>query len=529
MAPARNRPCPCGSGKKYKRCCGSDDRQVVHLRNRLHFALTLLVTTIRKVNKMFVLIALFLFASWAATYFFARPYRERFSGSLTKTNAVQLNFYGFQREDISPICGCMLPQANWRGISFLARHAAIYRNTDAKKVVYWFVGPLPSTMSYRESLGFEADYYVVQIPSGVTFDASRLADKSASHYSVLQHKHLNPTGSTFLYTKPDAQVQLQLLGDKPIGAWIPAEGSTTTISYSKSEFASNIPRTEITEKYTPHDGKSYMELPVADFLGPMAIWTTDLSSEVLYDDGVIDVEEANTDNQMETVVALVIQPLFSIRMVLAEIEPTIKDGKPEQMIAGRKSAGKIQLELLDSPIDSREYKAIFESLRKNDITSIISQGTTWIMRYPPLPSTQGISVFGSLSSLRFEAATGTLMVGGRHVDVQAPSDIELRDIDIFEPSSNVLQVPLRYESDDKSIKAEFRAASVVSINGEQIASDRDFYLALAQFLGGLAGVLSLALSVWIFAKSFLGAKQVMQESINTGKSNVKATNTKARR
>ena len=24
MTPARNAPCPCGSGKKYKRCCGAD-------------------------------------------------------------------------------------------------------------------------------------------------------------------------------------------------------------------------------------------------------------------------------------------------------------------------------------------------------------------------------------------------------------------------------------------------------------------------------------------------------------------------
>jgi hypothetical protein len=26
MTPPRNAPCPCGSGKKYKKCCGSEER-----------------------------------------------------------------------------------------------------------------------------------------------------------------------------------------------------------------------------------------------------------------------------------------------------------------------------------------------------------------------------------------------------------------------------------------------------------------------------------------------------------------------
>jgi uncharacterized protein len=26
----RNEPCPCGSGKKFKRCCGSADMRALH-------------------------------------------------------------------------------------------------------------------------------------------------------------------------------------------------------------------------------------------------------------------------------------------------------------------------------------------------------------------------------------------------------------------------------------------------------------------------------------------------------------------
>src|SRR6266699_3926193 len=109
IAPAKNSRCSCGSGKKYKRCCGINDRQVIHLRNRFRSVVTRLVMAARRINKLLVLFGMFFLVFSVATYIFAKPYLAHFSGSLTRTDAVHIVFKGTQKEDISPVCGCMLP------------------------------------------------------------------------------------------------------------------------------------------------------------------------------------------------------------------------------------------------------------------------------------------------------------------------------------------------------------------------------------------------------------------------------------
>src|SRR4051812_44518220 len=85
-------------------------------------------------------------------------------------------------------------------------------------------------------------------------------------------------------------------------------------------------------------------------------------------------------------------------------------------------------------------------------------------RYPPLPRHRGLDIFGPLTSLHFEGARGSLLVGDRAIALAAPSTVRLTNLrGLITETDGAIPVPLATVG--SAAQVAFEASGSAAVNG----------------------------------------------------------------
>jgi hypothetical protein len=124
-------------------------------------------------------------------------------------------------------------------------------------------------------------------------------------------------------------------------------------------------------------------------------------------------------------------------------------------------------------------------------------------RYPPLPSKEGLNVFGPLSAFAVDAAQGSITLGRSVKQLSEESNLALRNISQISRERGVLT--LDPENND-AIRVDLRATGEVLVNAhpalQPFSLQRLDRMSLVYLTGGLASLfLAILMAVHMFRQS----------------------------
>lgn len=312
---------------------------------------------------------------------------------LTQLGDIEFTYTGKQNDAISPLCGCYSeqPRDKWRGITFPARYLQINREGSKPLTGYMMTAAVPSNISWLSSIfQLQGSIYTFALPVNEYFDPRYLLnDKFPETYRVLNIKKYDSTDHFLLISAQGLNVAL--LGDMPLGSWIPTEGSQVTIKYRKEGMHLNAPNVAIIEekyKNTESNVKTLgvPNIPLGDFLGPNVIfWSEDKSAVIKAGGDILQFNQRLLESE-KVIHAIVTQPSFSVRVGADPLEKELVDrhletmknsdllpdgvnqkySRDELVVIGQLDDGKMTISIIEPEKQSEDFDAIYS--RNYDIS-----------------------------------------------------------------------------------------------------------------------------------------------------------------
>jgi len=333
----------------------------------------------------------------------------------------------------------------------------------------------------------------------------------------------------------DQPLHIRQFGDTPLGAWIPMGASTIAIRPQLALFPTSANIVDLQESYqqirtgtprqprtldtiysaNPDDKQSNAEVPALDLVGKRTVlWTEGPHASAWlsehFDGSSLHVAEKGS------AVGLVIDPVFSARIAViptsreaiarfAKIEREQLLPQPQDWLAVSE-AGSISLRLERTRAELEEFDHITERIKTHDTVEHVSveyprtaqldangqdvflyQPRVMNFRYPPSPA-RGFNVFGTMTHLAFDGATGSVVPGARVVDIPAPSTLEFRDIESFTAARGLIPIAVRGGTDALDTTLTFSGVSEAWLNGVPLTRLSDRFSWSNGLLAMIAGI-----------------------------------------
>lgn len=420
------------------------------------------------------------------------------SGGLTKFGDITLEYNSSQHTGISPLCGCYaeMEADKWRGITFVARNMTIERKGDLPSTEYIITGAVPEEIKWYDSLyKLEATIFEIAIPIEEVFDPAVLI---AGHFppnykvSVLA----DSKAERYINLITTESINVSLLGDVPISAWIPAKESRVSIKYEKGMFPSSSARLSITETYKnwakrfkdePSGGETIAkgDYPIGDFLGPNVVfWSSAYDSTIVTESGFTARPSTKQANQQLVRAILVTKPPFSARVACMPVSGSTAENYANEAAAGKAwpwirhldTIGQVEVTVMDPERESESFQAIYKKMQEKDTVWIDNIQTTlgpigdkkhekikMEFRYPPIPPKTGLNIFGSMSYLNLTSALGKLMFKDRSLEIPVGGNLEFTGIQGLEVEGRTILVPVKADAGGAAFR--MRSASRITVNG----------------------------------------------------------------
>lgn len=495
-----------------------------------------LVSQFKKINKSFAVLIILSIVCAAVFFYLKQALPVKIKSSLTGVKEIELKFSDYQSQGYSPVCGCFREQRpeNWRGLAFAARHLIIDRKGNEAKTAYMITVAAPKPITWTSpGERFSADLYFISLPKGENFVAQNiLEDKLPPSYRILEKKQYDPKRYFIMFS--DQALNINLLGDKPLGAWVPSDGAKVRIAYSRGMFPSSKTSAEITEEYSLQDTGSPLQeiigIPLGDFLGPKIIlWSGDANLAVMVGKDIVSPPASIDQNQV--VAALVAHPPFSLRVACipetSDVVSMYKEILHSKSVQGSdvdyldairqptQGSGSVTVVIPDIEQGANEFASIYARMKENDVVRIPNIPGDFIMkdhdtgrelgkfknlkwmefRYPPIPPNPGFNVFGSFSSINFHEVKGQILVGSRLFNIDAPSKLELHDISSLEVEGGVIQVPIKWDTKSSVADIQFQATANATLNDEPLVNRFDSYKQNLEYVLLISAILSAIAAV----------------------------------
>ena len=468
----------------------------------------------------------------ALFFYLQLPSTISVSGAISSFDSIEFDYATPQSTGISPTCGCLSEQAaeSWRGIVFTARNLRIRRTSRVPFTLFHITAAFPGPITWRHSpFLFSATVYALRVPFGASFDARQvLARTLPNTYTILSRTEII---APFLTVVGKEDLLVGLLGDVPVGAWLPADNSSTSIVYTRGLFPTSNPLAVISEEYRAFDAyartrgggivlRQDLSYPLVDFVGPnVVLYSEDDAGAVIGGGRIIVRPHDRVDERRVTVIHIPVPP-FAARVAIQEIDSeglqqylkyhAVERKVPVMVVPHQiPRGGTAQILIEDPALQAAEHAKVYNRLKKADVTVAkgvwlsIGEGkppqeTVMTFRYPPIPPQQGFHVFGPLSNLLIPRAAGNLVVGSRPIPLGAPSRLDISKINTFSVPRGSVRVPLLTRENRADL--EFQATARLSINGEPVNRRLDalgdfggYFLLLAAAVQSAAALISIIL------------------------------------
>jgi hypothetical protein len=241
-------------------------------------------------------------------------------------------------------------------------------------------------------------------------------------------------------------------------------------------------------------------VPLGDFLGPdIVLWSEDDDVAILAGKRIILASPPGNEGKKITV--LVPKPPFSIRVACLPLSEeavdlyneVTKDEKDTEedylsgMMIQEEDSGTVHVSIGDVQGHAQEFSDVYNRMKQNDIVTIYNIHGDFIavrsnedpgvkvkllpamkFRYPPIPPNPGFNIFGSFNNIKFNSATGSVLLGSQPLDIKVPSTFELQDITALSVKGGVIPIQWSTAKDDTNI--QLRATARVFLNGEPVVS-----------------------------------------------------------
>lgn len=482
-----------------------------------------------------LLMLFLLFGGVWGFFFFNQTVPAEIRAKFSQLGDIKFSYDKYQVEAISPLCGCYreTPAELWRGITFAARYLRIERQGGAPSTQYIITAPEPTNTFWTNS-GFRigATLYVINLPEAAQFDPRVLVHGELPEtYSLMLKQQLPPQPFYLIFSQN--QMNVAMLGDKPLGAWVPSEASDVTLKYEKKMSLAAPVEATLEEDYKANTlsdeqlelQQVEMGLPLGDFLGPNVIfwWDTNTSS-IVSPKEMIPVSILHEAGK-KTVIATVINPPFSVRVALnsasaGEVEAIFKYSKKYfdngYTAYSPRGEGRVLLTIKNPEDQVADFNEIYNRLKRNELTLAYNIPTDdaskyptgavdMQFRYPPIPPNNGFNIFGPIRDLKLQSSVGSVLIGSRQYDINAPSELEMRNVESLKVDGGVIPVPLQVSRLTSSQpELQLQARSEIFVNHESRNHRADQYQ-FGEYFGILSIIISFAsgvVSLWTFARGY---------------------------
>lgn len=459
--------------------------------------------------------------------------------NLTKIGDIEFSYRHFQNEDISPLCGCYEEQnpEKWRGVTFTTRRVRIERSGPEPITAYQVSAAEPEPIKWLSGgVRFKAELYFLSLPSNETFNPQLLLKgQLPATYQIINRIQFEPKRQFVFFSEKELNVVL--LGDKPLGAWIPSDGSRVSVEYNKGMFPAAKVKGVIKETYHLRERLPVfgtVGMPLGDFLGPdVVLWSEDEKVFILDGRNVVKFPPGGTYDRK--IAVLITHPPFSLRVACIGEDATAeaaytdlvkKVSGPEQdylpaLRYKMGDSGTVKVQIEDVKEDAAEFAEVYKRMAEQDTITVpdirgdffaidgetnenlgkfnLLPGMTF--RYPPLPPNPGFNVFGSFSDITFNSAQGNLMLGTQPVSIGVPSALQLRDINFLKVEGGMVNIPIRWAAADERADVQLEATAKVFLNGEPVGIGFDSYrvyieytLIICTVISAIAAIVQVALA-----------------------------------
>lgn len=452
-------------------------------------------------------------------FFLLRSIPDDFVAKLAPDGVIHVEYGDTYLDKKSPACGCYMADAHeWRGITFISqalRLGPVANKDNAQASAYLLTSAFPGLVTPYPGGWFKikATVYVIRLRNEQDFYEPALVEGilRTDTYEVISRQAI-PTGSSITLVS-DSAVNFRTMGDVPIGAWIPRKSSELSIGLCENNADDcdyqlvEAPLKSVTSANVPETGSEAADsaYPILDYLGPkLVVWTKSpiqvFGSQGFYWEG----------NDEGLVNALVIDVPFALRTTIGTLNRVSPDVARDfmshtdtvGMMIDAPGQGEISAQLVKSqseiPINHERLTA---KLRDEGTTLVRSKllgeiGDSMMFRFPLVPDTQGLNLFGQIERLRFESASGTVMVGARHIPLGVSVPVEMQNASSFENPNGDIFIPVQIGKDAIKLNREYSARASLVINGEQISRQIDKRQIFIDAVSALLTILVVAGWLW---------------------------------
>ena len=291
-----------------------------------------------------------------------------------------------------------------------------------------------------------------------------------------------------------------------------------------------------------------LEFPLGDFLGPLiSIWVEDKNA-IIKSDELLFGKTVNINNNKQ-IIAMVINPPFSMRLscqpfdteYLPEHFFNMNAEKLSELLNNLNNFGKIKIEIMNPRLTEIEYERMINKIKDKEtiwVKEIPVEREVWMegniednyykgyirrkksipednihqygghvrkgesdgkieinYRFPPLPSKEGVNIYGQINYLKMSSAIGKLIIGTNTLDIWAPSLLEFRHIKNIKTPDGIITIPVKVDLNNGKHSAKFQANAEIFLNNKPIYKRKDenkFFLEyITLILAILAGIYPL--------------------------------------
>lgn len=536
----RNKICSCGSGLKYKNCCMTPLRE--RLYNTFNKKINYLLGKTKYILSNYRLSVIFITAFFSLMCFWVYLSGDDYvtvGGDIGDYGLVSFRYNSPQISGISPLCGCYLEQekSTYRGILFLAQAFSVYGSEKNNEMSsYLLVPPMPASTTWLPTetifrikakvlrLKVDADY----------FDIDKLYNHNAQSYEVIYEKELFSERMIMVYTYN--KINISLPSNVPLGCWIPEKDSDVVINYSESLYRGKDNMLTITEFYkemdpfagyvkTNNDTIEYIKpygYPMLDVLGPkIVLWTED-DMEIGYKDGVLSMPKKDKDDFSTYINVIMLEVPYSLRVSCLRFDKSIADNHIQQMKDSSRYAipiekrheGAFEISIINPEMQNDIYEKVNKIIDsvdvvwrdnyfpkdyiENDEGIYIAQAGSF--RYPPLPKSKGYHIYGDISALYIESAKGNLIIDSEPYDLEAPTQLQFKDINSMIYDGPAITLPLNLYKNRNNNQLSFQLRSKVFINNKSAKIRFDNYNNAVQYIIILSQILIFIITAMAFWK-----------------------------
>jgi hypothetical protein len=299
--------------------------------------------------------------------------------------------------------------------------------------------------------------------------------------------------------------------------------SDPTITIIKEQYLASTPE-ELNQVWTERGtyDQTKMSMPLGDFLGPNVIfWNEDENTSILASSKVVYIPDKNITGK-KLVKAFVANPPFAIRVVAIPFDedsliktqdeaPYRGDGDYSPMTSqGRFDNGEANIKIYTPDNQAKEFEQVYQSMKQEGAT--VSDFKTYNVKeieggkmqfkYPPIPPNNGFNIFGEINKLKVDSTLGNILIGARSYNIEAPANLELRDIKKFEIKNGVMEIPIQIGLDVAPSKIQLNATSEIYVNDESITRRLDnnktlidYIVLLGTAIGTIVAIVSAIIAI----------------------------------